>query len=166
MTLGIDPARPVNPVPTSLRSVRMSQTKKSAKSRDVSAKLTSKGTLAAMPLQGTSHAIRETVESLVIAFVLAFLFRTFEAEAFVIPTGSMAPTLMGRHKDVYCPKCGHRFRVSASEEEGDELEMMRGEIVAMQQEIATQNASGAGNGAAVHELQRRIDDLTRRMPGA
>jgi len=27
--------------------------------------------------------------------VLAFLFRTFEAEAFVIPTGSMAPTLMG-----------------------------------------------------------------------
>ena len=42
-----------------------------------------------------THAIRETVESIVIAFVLAFLFRTFEAEAFVIPTGSMAPTLMG-----------------------------------------------------------------------
>jgi len=47
-----------------------------------------------------SHAWRETIESIVIAFVLAFLFRTFEAEAFVIPTGSMAPTLMGRHKDV------------------------------------------------------------------
>ena len=47
--------------------------------------------------------MRETVESIVIAFVLAFLFRTFEAEAFVIPTGSMAPTLMGRHKDVDCP---------------------------------------------------------------
>ncbi len=51
-----------------------------------------------------------------IAFVLAFLFRTFEAEAFVIPTGSMAPTLMGRHKDVVCPECGYRFRVSASDE--------------------------------------------------
>jgi hypothetical protein len=50
-------------------------------------------------------AIRETVESVAIAFVLAFLFRTFEAEAFVIPTGSMAPTLMGRHKDLVCPKC-------------------------------------------------------------
>ena len=48
-------------------------------------------------------AIRETIESMVIAFVLAFLFRTFEAEAFVIPTGSMAPTLMGRHKDVVVP---------------------------------------------------------------
>ena len=49
------------------------------------------------------------------AFVLAFLFRTFEAEAFVIPTGSMAPTLMGRHKDVYCPKCGCEYQISASE---------------------------------------------------
>jgi len=64
----------------------------------------------------SAAAIRETVESVVIAFVLAFLFRTFEAEAFVIPTGSMAPTLMGRHKDVTCPICGYEFRVSASDE--------------------------------------------------
>lgn len=61
-------------------------------------------------------AIRETIESIVIAFVLAFLFRTFEAEAFVIPTGSMAPTLMGRHKDLDCPKCGSPYQVSASDE--------------------------------------------------
>ncbi len=61
-------------------------------------------------------AIRETIESVVIAFVLAFLFRTFEAEAFVIPTGSMAPTLMGRHKDFVCPECGYPFQVSASDE--------------------------------------------------
>src|SRR6186713_318784 len=67
-----------------------------------------------------SHAFRETVESIVIAFVLAFLFRTFEAEAFVIPTGSMAPTLMGRHKDVECPKCGYHYTVSASEEESED----------------------------------------------
>ena len=49
------------------------------------------------------RTIRETVESIAVAFVLAFLFRTFEAEAFVIPTGSMAPTLQGRHKDLVCP---------------------------------------------------------------
>ena len=67
-----------------------------------------------------SYAIRETVESIVIAFVLAFLFRTFEAEAFVIPTGSMAPTLMGLHKDVDCPKCGYRYQVGSSEEEPSE----------------------------------------------
>jgi signal peptidase I len=61
-------------------------------------------------------AIRETVESLVIAFVLAFLFRTFEAEMFVIPTGSMAPTLMGRHKDLVCPKCSYSFTANAASE--------------------------------------------------
>ncbi len=61
-------------------------------------------------------AIRETIESVAIALVLAFLFRTFEAEAFVIPTGSMAPTLMGRHKDLVCPKCGCPYQVGDSEE--------------------------------------------------
>ena len=53
-------------------------------------------TSAAWPQSLFGHAaVRETIESIVVALVLAFLFRTFEAEAFVIPTGSMAPTLMG-----------------------------------------------------------------------
>lgn len=59
-------------------------------------------------------AVRETIESIVIAFILAFFFRTFEAEAFVIPTGSMAPTLMGKHKDVECVKCRFRYQVGVS----------------------------------------------------
>jgi signal peptidase I len=63
---------------------------------------------------GWARSARETIESIAIAFALAFLFKTFEAEAFVIPTGSMAPTLMGRHKDVVCPECGYRY--SAGEE--------------------------------------------------
>ena len=61
-------------------------------------------------------AIRETIESVVIAFVLAFLFRTFEAEAFVIPTGSMAPTLMGRHKDFDLSEV--RLQLSGQRERG------------------------------------------------
>src|SRR3954471_18548356 len=85
---------------------------------NVSTRASAKSAPAPAPVQ--SHAIRETVESIVIAFVLAFLFRTFEAEAFVIPTGSMAPTLMGRHKDVVCPKCNYRYQVSASEEESED----------------------------------------------
>jgi signal peptidase I len=71
------------------------------------------------------RAIRETIESIVVAFVLAFLFRTFEAEAFVIPTGSMSPSLLGQHKDVECPQCGHRYRVSASSEETDQVQAFR-----------------------------------------
>ncbi|HJT32714.1 MAG TPA: signal peptidase I, partial [Pirellulales bacterium] len=67
--------------------------------------------------QPAKDGLRETIESVAIAFILAFLFRTFEAEAFVIPTGSMAPTLMGRHKDLVCKNCRFPYRVSASVEE-------------------------------------------------
>ena len=67
--------------------------------------------------EGSSfRLLREGIETLAIALVLAFLFKTFEAEAFVIPTGSMAPTLMGTHKDVNCAQCGFRYKISASEE--------------------------------------------------
>ena len=66
------------------------------------------------------RTIRETIESVVIAFILAFMFRTFEAEAFVIPTGSMANTLKGRHKDLECPRCEYCYQVSASEEVDDD----------------------------------------------
>jgi signal peptidase I len=66
--------------------------------------------------QPPGKATRETIESVIIAIILAFLFRTFEAEAFVIPTGSMAPTLQGAHKDVFCPQCGKQYRTGASHE--------------------------------------------------
>ncbi len=38
--------------------------------------------------------IREWVESIIIAFILAMIIRTFIVQAFKIPTGSMRPTLM------------------------------------------------------------------------
>jgi signal peptidase I len=79
----------------------------------VTEKLAEKPSKAAQNGPSMARTIRETVESIVIAFALAFLFRTFEAEAFVIPTGSMAPTLQGRHKDVVCPECGYQYRVGA-----------------------------------------------------
>jgi len=63
---------------------------------------------------------RETFESIAFAFVLALLFRSFVAEAFVIPTGSMAPTLYGRNKDVTCPACGHEYAIGASDELDEE----------------------------------------------
>ncbi|MGC4002733.1 MAG: signal peptidase I [Pirellulales bacterium] len=53
---------------------------------------------------------RETIESIAVAFMLAFMFKTFLAEMFVIPTGSMAPTLQGRHYDLVCPECGEEYR--------------------------------------------------------
>jgi signal peptidase I len=71
------------------------------------------------------ESIRDTVESIIFALLMAFLFRTFEAEAFVIPTGSMAPTLYGRHKEANCEKCGFPIVIGASDELDDEGRVYR-----------------------------------------
>ncbi len=47
---------------------------------------------------------------------LAFLIWSIEAEGFVIPTGSMAPTLLGRHKEITCKECGYVYTVNAYRE--------------------------------------------------
>src|SRR3990172_5300152 len=61
--------------------------------------------------QGTAQreGLKDTIESIVIALILAFVFRAFVVEAFVIPTGSMAPTLYGAHGTILCDDCGTEF---------------------------------------------------------
>lgn len=71
---------------------------------------------------------RETVESIIVAFILAFLFRAFVAEAFVIPTGSMAPTLMGAHKDIVCEYCGVQYQSTASFEFNQETGRLTNDV--------------------------------------
>lgn len=66
-------------------------------------------TQAADSSQSDLGTIRDTAESIWIAIVLAFVLRAFFVEAFVIPTGSMAPRLMGEHWDLRCPNCGYEF---------------------------------------------------------
>lgn len=53
--------------------------------------------------------LRDTVESIVVAFIMAFVFRAFVVEAFIIPTGSMAPSLYGQHGQHRCPMCQYSF---------------------------------------------------------
>lgn len=55
--------------------------------------------------------LRELIETFATAFILALIFRAYMVEAFVIPTGSMAPTLMGEHSQLRCPACGWEFDV-------------------------------------------------------
>ncbi len=56
--------------------------------------------------------LRENIESILIAIALAFVLRVFVVEAFKIPTGSMAPTLLGQHKNVKCPNCSWKFKIN------------------------------------------------------
>jgi len=57
----------------------------------------------------SDETIKETGEAIIIALILAFVFRAFVVEAFIIPTGSMAPTLLGAHSTLDCPSCGYEF---------------------------------------------------------
>ncbi len=59
---------------------------------------------------------REIVETVVFVVVLVLLLKTFVAEAFIIPTGSMAPTLLGFNQPVTCPECNYHFTVNRSSE--------------------------------------------------
>ena len=60
--------------------------------------------------------VREIIDTIVIVVVLVLLLKSFLAEAFVIPTGSMATTLLGYHKPITCPQCGHEFEVNLSKQ--------------------------------------------------
>ncbi len=107
---------------------------------------------------------RETIESIVVAFTLALLFRAFEAEAFVIPTGSMAPTLMGRHKDLVCDSCGLAYRVGCSAEEDDQSQGLRMELARLEREMARLRSvadSGLSTPREREEARRQLANLER-----
>ncbi|MFH1419598.1 MAG: S26 family signal peptidase [Planctomycetota bacterium] len=67
-------------------------------------------------VQPRPDGIRETIDSIVMAFVLAFIFRAFVVEAFIIPTGSMAPGLYGKHGTHRCAVCSYSFAYGISED--------------------------------------------------
>ena len=57
----------------------------------------------------TFHRLLRTI----IAFIILFLtLRMLAVEPFGVPTGSMAPTLIGNHRAGDCPRCGHTVRIS------------------------------------------------------
>lgn len=55
---------------------------------------------------------QEMVMSIIIAFAMAFVFRGFVIEAFVIPTGSMGPTLLGQHMRFHDDQSGTTWPVT------------------------------------------------------
>jgi hypothetical protein len=64
----------------------------------------------------TKDTFRELIETIVFVVVLVLMLKTFLAEAFVIPTGSMADTLLGYHYKKPCPQCGYTNLFNASDE--------------------------------------------------
>lgn len=68
------------------------------------------------PSQGTSATtvVRQALESIVFLTCAVALFRTFVAEGYMISTGSMAPSLLGYHRQVTCSACQYAFPHGAS----------------------------------------------------
>ena len=64
--------------------------------------------------QSANTDVPETLQSLLVAFTLALAFRGFVVEGFVIPTGSMAPTLMGQHVRFKTPDTGYEYAFDSS----------------------------------------------------
>ncbi|MEO1534171.1 MAG: S26 family signal peptidase [Planctomycetota bacterium] len=63
------------------------------------------------PASGAQTSVPDTLISVTLALALAFIFRVYVIEAFVIPTGSMAPTLLGAHFQVRSAETGAVFMV-------------------------------------------------------
>ncbi len=63
-------------------------------------------------------SVIENLEWIIEAVILAVIIRCFVLEAFVIPTGSMAPTFYGRHVTVNCPNCNRKYDVGINSSTG------------------------------------------------
>lgn len=58
-----------------------------------------------------SEGLRHLVDFVLVIVIAAVVFRGFVAEGYYVPTGSMAPNLLGFHHHAQCPECGYEFDV-------------------------------------------------------
>ena len=58
----------------------------------------------------------EMVETIAFAIIVAALIKQFILQVYIIPTGSMAPTLYGLHKNVTCQRSGYPFARGTKED--------------------------------------------------
>lgn len=86
-------------------------------SRPASASAAAAAATAAAGTSETTAAagIRRGVETAALLALAFVVFRGFGAEAFVVPTSSMAPTLLGHHEETRCPACDSTFAVGRME---------------------------------------------------
>jgi signal peptidase I len=75
-------------------------------------RLTLPVTLGKAALIGVAWTIGQVITGIIIYLALVF----GAAEAAIVPTGAMASTILGHHKNLTCPNCNYRFTVNSSQE--------------------------------------------------
>jgi signal peptidase I len=70
------------------------------------------------PTTGRTVLVALLFQVLTAAYAAGFVFVVgrFLTSAYILPTGSMAETLYGYHKEVRCPTCGFEFAINCSQE--------------------------------------------------
>lgn len=69
-----------------------------------------------LPMPTAGSMFRQFVQLLVLIVSLLLVVRTVFLEPFGVPTGSMAPALLGNHREAACPNCDHPVKVGAPSE--------------------------------------------------
>lgn len=60
---------------------------------------------------GVTATVRLLLHTAALLLCVFLFVRTIVVEPFGVPTGSMAPTLIGNHREAPCPRCGYPVRV-------------------------------------------------------
>ncbi len=55
--------------------------------------------------------LRQTIEFVVCLTIAVLIYRSWYVEGYIVPTGSMATTLLGMHRQATCSDCGFPFAV-------------------------------------------------------
>ena len=97
------------------------------------------------------EGVKDTAESVVVAFILAFVFRAFIIEAFVIPTGSMAATLYGKHGTLTCADCGWEFAYGLTDQASRSLGPGRNGAIKSNTDVFCPNCQHANKPARVND---------------
>ncbi|MFO0975230.1 MAG: signal peptidase I [Planctomycetaceae bacterium] len=58
--------------------------------------------------------LRITLDRAIVFVIAVMVLRSFVLEGYLISTGSMAPGLLGFHRRIHCPSCGHSFAFGVS----------------------------------------------------
>ena len=56
-------------------------------------------------------SLRASVDFILVLLIAATAFKGFIAEGYFVPSGSMAPGLLGFHINATCPSCGYSFEI-------------------------------------------------------
>jgi len=107
---------------------------------------------AALTADQPREGIKDTIDSIVVAFIMAFAFRAFIIEAFVIPTGSMAATLYGKHGTVTCECCGWEFAYGLADQTAQQLARGDRSAITENTPIVCQNCGHKNFGVPVNDV--------------